>query len=260
MKSVLKRIRDRIVVRLRAFLRIPPNFVGQDGCLRAAASFVTWNQVEGDYLEFGVWKGHSFCVAYHQILSERANHFSLGYDSPEYNRWKAARPRFFAFDSFQGLPEGDGDRMVDYGTGAYAGSLDEFRKSLNAASVNPDDVVVVQGFYDETCVPEVRGQLGLEKAAIVLVDCDLYESTVPVLDFLTDLVQQGTVVIFHDWFRFKGSPDRGEQRACNEWLARNPHIELTQALAGGSSSRGLRREHQAAVVTIWLPIFEIPSR
>ena len=61
-----------------------------------------------------------------------------------------------------------------------------------------------------------------------MIDCDLYESTVPVLDFLTDLVGQGTVLIFHDWFRFKGRPDCGEQRACREWLARNPQLELIE--------------------------------
>jgi hypothetical protein len=41
-------------------------------------------------------------------------------------------------------------------------------------------------------------------------------------------VGQGTIIIFHDWFRFKGDPRRGEQRACAEWLARNPQFELIE--------------------------------
>ena len=61
-----------------------------------------------------------------------------------------------------------------------------------------------------------------------MIDCDLYESTVPVLEFLTDLVGQGTILIFHDWFRFRASPNCGEQRACREWLERNPHLELVE--------------------------------
>jgi hypothetical protein len=29
-------------------------YVGQHGCIRCAASFLAWNQIGGDYLEFGV--------------------------------------------------------------------------------------------------------------------------------------------------------------------------------------------------------------
>jgi hypothetical protein len=46
------------------------------------------------------------------------------------------------------------------------------------------------------------------------------------LDFVTDLVQDGTVVAFDDWYNFRARPDRGEQRACREWLERNPAITL----------------------------------
>ncbi len=89
-------------------------------------------------------------------------------------------------------------------------------------------MVTVPGFYEQSLTAETKRRLGLTRAALVMIDCDLYESTVPVLAFLTDLVGQGSILIFHDWFRFKGSPDCGEQRACREWLARNPHIELIE--------------------------------
>ena len=69
-----------------------------------------------------------------------------------------------------------------------------------------------------------------------MIDCDLYESTVPVLDFITDIVGQGTIIIFDDWYRFKGSTEHGEQRACKEWLERNPHITLTQYWQQGPQS------------------------
>ena len=36
------------------------NFVGSGGCVRAAASHVVWNELQGDYLEFGVFAGASF--------------------------------------------------------------------------------------------------------------------------------------------------------------------------------------------------------
>ena len=33
-------------------------------------------------------------------------------------------------------------------------------------------------------------------------------------------------MIFDDWFNFRGNPNLGEQKACNEWLEENPRIQL----------------------------------
>jgi O-methyltransferase len=203
-------------------------FIGPHGCLRTGASFVTWNQVEGDYLEFGVYRGESFAAAYHALDASRRDHAGSGFDSPEYRRWLSNPPRFFAFDSFEGLPAGSGERQVDYHPGAYGCSEREFRDSIARRGVDSARVIAVPGFYDRTLNRDTKERYGLRQAALVMIDCDLYESTVPALDFLTDLVGQGTVLIFHDWFRFKGRPDCGEQRACREWLARNTQFELIE--------------------------------
>jgi hypothetical protein len=204
------------------------SYVGRHGCISAAASFTTWNQIEGDYLEFGVYQGESFSAAYSEIMRNRELHRALGFDTPEYRRWAEVRPRFFAFDSFQGLPAGPAERHVDYHPGGYYCTLEDFKARAIANGIDWSDVVTVKGFYDQTLTPELKEKYQLRKAAVVMIDCDLYESTVPVLDFLTDLVHQGTILIFDDWFRFRGSPEHGEQRACREWLARNPHMELIE--------------------------------
>jgi hypothetical protein len=206
------------------------SLVGPHGCIYAAASFVTWNQIEGDYLEFGTYQGESFAAAYRALEKSRREHANAQTAatkaSPEYQAWARNPPRFIAFDSFEGLPPGDAPRHVDYDPGAYGCSEPEFRANIAKAGVDLSRVITVPGFYDRSLTAEARARHGLKKAAIVMIDCDLYESTVPVLNFLTDLVGQGTILIFHDWFRFKGRPDHGEQRACREWLARNPHLEL----------------------------------
>lgn len=230
--NALKRVVRPLRVLAGKFV-LPPaaddsRFIGEHGCLRAAASFVTWNQVEGDYLEFGVYQGNSFAAAYHALMRNRRQHLALGYDSPDYRRWKDTRPRFFAFDSFAGLPTGPGERHVDYAPGAYGCTEAEFRANMLNKGVDSNVVVVVPGFYAQTLNPDTRARHALAKAAVVMIDCDLYESTALVLDFLTDLVGQGTIVIFDDWFRFRGSPAHGEQRACREWLARNPQLELLE--------------------------------
>ena len=230
--SLIRRILRPLQLAARRFVMLPlpeeGSFTGTHGCLYTAASFVTWNQVEGDYLEFGVYKGASFAAAYHALHHHRAKHESYGHSSAEYAHWKQTRPRFFAFDSFEGLPEGLGGRQVDYAPGAYSCSEAEFRSNIAGLGVDLKDVVTVKGYYGQSLNRETKEKHSLRRAAMVMIDCDLYESTVPVLDFLTDIVSQGTILIFHDWFRFQGSPKCGEQRACREWLERNPHLELIE--------------------------------
>ncbi len=65
-------------------------------------------------------------------------------------------------------------------------------------------------------------------AAIVFIDCDLYESTRDVLLFLKRKMIPGGVIIFDDWFCFKGNLERGEQKAFNEWLKKNPSISAIE--------------------------------
>ena len=206
------------------------NYTGAHGCIRTGASFAAWNQIEGDYLEFGVFRGDSLAAAFLAMESERQQvirHAESATDD-DYQRWQKSPPRYFAFDSFEGLPPGVAARQVDYAAGSYSASESFFRSNIAQQGVDLSRVISVPGFYDQSLTPEVKKKHELKQAALVMIDCDLYESTVPVLDFLTSIVGQGTILIFHDWFRFKGSPKHGEQRACLEWLERNPHLELIE--------------------------------
>ena len=234
-RSIIHRLR-RLAWKV---LGSPPSrsldYVGSNGCIRCAASFAAWNQVPGDYLEFGVFRGQSFSEAYHSIWRNRQKVRQF-VATKEIEKWIQERPRFFAFDSFCGLPGGEADRHLDYSEGAYACTETQFTENIVNNGVDMADVRIVPGFYDETLTADTKEQLSLQRAAIILIDCDLYESTVPVLEFITDLVDQGTILIFDDWYRFKGDPNKGEQRACNEWLQKNPHINLVQYWQQGPQS------------------------
>jgi hypothetical protein len=82
-------------------------------------------------------------------------------------------------------------------------------------------------------MPADTDRHGLEKVAAAWVDCDLYKSTVPVLNFLTSRLSTGSVIAFDDWRCFRNQPDFGEQRAVSEWLAQNPHIKLRELFTYG---------------------------
>ena len=66
------------------------------------------------------------------------------------------------------------------------------------------------------------------KAAVIYVDCDLYESTVPVLKFIKPFLQRGTIIVFDDWNCFHGDPDRGERRAFKEFMDKELRLKFEE--------------------------------
>ncbi len=62
-------------------------------------------------------------------------------------------------------------------------------------------------------------------AAIVNVDCDLYESALPVLDFVVPFLKNGTVLYLDDWFAVP-SIKEGVARAFREFEKRTHNIEF----------------------------------
>lgn len=205
-----------IARRLKGLINQPSN--KKDEMLRVAFPAVTSWRVEGEYFEFGVYEGRAMIAAYQNAV--RSNR----------------RFHFFAFDSFEGLPSSDegGDKFPE---GKYACSQDRFLENLHNVGVDTSLVTSIQGFFDKSLTAELQEQLTGHKAAIVWVDCDLYESTIPVLEFIVPFLQTGTIVCFDDWFSYGGDPTKGEIRATREWLEKTPHIELTHYRDFGISGR-----------------------
>lgn len=179
-----------------------------------AMEFVRLGKVEGDYLEFGVAQGHSFVAAYH--FAQHSSHHAM---------------QFYAFDSFEGLPEITGVDKGDYqpfAKGEFAYDVPYFKNFISQRKVDLNKVHTVKGFYDNTLNETTKKSLKIKKASVVMVDSDLYESAVPVLNFVISYLQRGTIIIFDDWFCFRGDPNKGEERAFNEWLQRNPSIKVKE--------------------------------
>jgi hypothetical protein len=145
--------------------------------------------------------------------------------------WKHSRHLFewhyVAFDSFEGLPDVEGiDELEVFKKGKLATAESDFIEAMLAAGMPRDRLRTVKGFYDRTLTPELAASLTGRKAAVIYVDCDLYASTQPVLEFIKDFLQEGTVIVFDDWFCYRGRPDRGEQRAFGEFRERHPELEF----------------------------------
>jgi hypothetical protein len=189
--------------------RLARRFVFRDNGKRLAVFEAAFTEASrrgnlGDYLEFGVARGTSLISAY-----ETARSFGVAM-------------RFHAFDSFEGLPASEGDFVA--GDMSYPEAV--FRRFVHKAGVRTDALTTTAGFFDKSLSTERADDLEIQrgKAHVVHVDCDLYSSTVPVLDFIGGFLGVGSVVIFDDWFSFEEQArpwEHGEQRAFAEWPLRD---------------------------------------
>jgi len=178
--------------------------------LEMAFAYTTYNEVEGDYLEFGVYEGRTFVEA-----CEIAR------------RYESHQIRFHAFDSFEGLPDiSEEDATGPFKKGQFRCDRRRFERNLRGHGIDRSRVNIVEGRFGQTLKED--GGHGVERVAIAWIDCDLYSSTVPVLEYLTGRLADGAILVFDDWYFYKGRPDQGEQGACHEWLQNNPHIHLIE--------------------------------
>lgn len=184
------------------------------------AEYLLGAQVPGDYYEFGVYQGTTFAHA-NKLLASLF---------PEM--------RFIACDSFEGLPVPSGIDAKDGYTSHFYGrqflcTEQDFLANLRRAAVDLDRVLTIQGWFNQSLNDKTRSQRSLGKVAFAWIDCDLYESTVPVLEFITPMLSAGCALLFDDWRCFRNLPEFGQQRAVREWLQANPRIKLAELLSFG---------------------------
>ncbi|MEW5984341.1 MAG: TylF/MycF/NovP-related O-methyltransferase [Acidobacteriota bacterium] len=192
--------------------------------LHKAAEITSSEHIEGDYIEFGVFRGSTLIQAYHTIRESylRRSADRTRIHQPEYRDrvrelWDGMR--FFGFDSFQGLPplSGFDVQTRDFAAGKFRCGQEECLRNLRKHGVDLAKVILLAGWFADTCRDETIRRYRMKSAAIVHIDCDLYESTRTVLGFIRPLLVDGTVLVFDDWYSFRGNPALGEQRAFHEW-------------------------------------------
>jgi O-methyltransferase len=169
----------------------------------------------GDYLEFGVFQGDSLTCMY-RALQER----------------QLDGVRIYGFDSFKGLPpiEHPEDRKLGWHQGQFASGRQRTLRRLEHNNVDLGRVSLVEGFYSDTLVDGEADALGIRKASVIMIDCDLYTSAKQALDFCTPLIKDEAVVFFDDWTHSAGEDDArlGEQRAFAEWLSENQSLDARE--------------------------------
>ncbi len=182
--------------------------------LEKIADYFRGAQIEGDYAEFGVYQGETFAHACSVLALNNT------------------KMQFWAYDSFEGLPKPKigADLHEGYSGGFFEGqfqcSESTFIDYLKRQKIDLSKVHIVKGWYQDTLTENASVTDAPDKISLAWIDCDLYESTVPVLEFITDKISIGSVILFDDWRCFRNLAEHGQQRACREWLDKYPHIQL----------------------------------
>jgi len=112
---------------------------------------------------------------------------------------KQSSKKVYVADSFRGLPPPDDQYPADSGDPHH--TLDVLEVSRKTVEDNfcrynllDDCVCFVEGFFEDT-LPTA----GVDKLCILLLDGDMYSSTIQVLEILYDKLQQGGYVIVDDY-------------------------------------------------------------
>ena len=191
--------------------------------LKKAFYYIGLDELEGDYLEFGVFQGSSFISAHKCWKSIGSSHHI---------------PRaFFGFDSFEGVKvRSEADEHPSWIDGAFEVDFQKVQKRISR-SLKGADWKLIQGYLEDTIEGKEAGELGIGKVAIALVDVDLGVPAKIALDFIKPSLQEGSIVIFDDYLFYKGSPDRGEQWAFAEFQRENANFVFRRLFDYGVSGR-----------------------
>ncbi len=189
-----------------------------------ALQFVNWEGVPGDILEFGVSVGKSLALL-SRLQRENLDH------------WRYSEPvcrarRIVGFDTFTGLPPDDTPHPR-FGPGYFATNYLVGHPTLRyQEQITPESI---RGLFQVCELPPPELEVGLfedvlpgvipekySQAAIVHIDSDLYTSARTVLWAVEPILQSGSLLLFDDWFMYRGDPTKGEQRAFTEFLEAHP--------------------------------------
>ncbi len=180
-------------------------------------------ELEGDYLEFGVYTGSSFCHSMRCCKQAR----KLNPNVKETN--------FFGFDSFEGFGEiSIDDKHSFYTDTNFTTSYDKVSKRVKNASSGLN-YKLIQGYFSETLKTSPKS-LGISKSRIIFIDSDTYSSASEALDFCKTLIQQGTYIVLDDYFSYKGSYNSGVARAFKEFKENNK-VEVRDVFTYGMGGR-----------------------
>lgn len=201
--------------------------------LMESVRYVYKNNIPGDIVECGVWRGGMMQIVARTLISEAQN------DSDPSNLRK-----LWLFDTFEGMPAPSHELDRDMYKGEHASAkmkrepkigpngthtiwcladLEDVVNGMKLTDYPSSHVNYVKGLVEET-LPNSS----LKKISILRVDTDWYSSTKHILKSLYEKVVSGGVIIFDDYESWEGA-----RTAVNEFFTEEGIIPLLIRLDKG---------------------------
>lgn len=140
------------------------------------------NNIEGDFIETGVWRGGS-SIFMKGLLKCHDDNIR----------------KVFVADSFEGLPPPDPRYPADqhdilYRIKYLAVSKEQVEQNFKRYDLLDDNVIFIKGFFENSLPTAPIGKL-----ALLRLDGDMYSSTIHVLENLYDKLSVGGYIIIDDY-------------------------------------------------------------
>ena len=212
--NLLKIIKNNLFIQnfvASLFSFIPPYLeftVAKYQAIKKAMYITAHDLTDGNYLEFGIFTGSSFNFAMKINIKIEKIFGKINEDDKN--------PRFE-------------DHIF---------SVDEKKILKNIEKCSKGQKMrIVKGFFEDTIKNKTTNDLGISKARVVLIDCDLKESTRLALEFIKPSIQEGTIILFDDFVYYKGDKNKGEYGAFANFRKKYPEILFRRIFDYGYGSR-----------------------
>lgn len=190
--------------KIRLFTMTTPERVA---ALCAAVNHLVRNNIQGDFVECGVWKGGSTMAAIDTLLKAQDKSREI-----------------YLYDTFEGMSEptehdktftgltademlGPGNKQVAASNWCYS-AMEEVEKNINSLNYPASQIHYIKGKVEDT-IPQTVPQ----KIALLRLDTDWYESTSHELKHLYPLLVPGGIIIIDDYGHWKGA-----RKAVDEYI------------------------------------------
>ena len=198
--------------------------VAKYSAIRKAMYITAHDQTYGSYLEFGVFTGSSF-------------NFAMKVNKKIDKIFGKTNCEFIGFDSFKGFGEiKKDDENPSFKDHVFSVNEKKVLENIKKFSKGQKSRIV-EGFYKDTIENKTTLDLNIDKARVVMIDCDLKESTRLALEFIKPSIQEGTIILFDDYNYFKGNKDKGEYGAFSNFQKKYPKILFRRIFDYGYSGR-----------------------
>ncbi len=158
------------------------------GAIKLAIDRIRVEKIQGSFAEVGVYKGYTSRII-HSFAPEKT---------------------LFLFDTFEGFPDRDlGSRSDDRWKDT---TLELVKKNIGDLS----NVVIRKGYF-----PESAKNLESERFSLVILDLDLYPSTIAGLKFFYERMSKGGFIFVHD---YNNPGDPGAAQAVDEFIRDKPEM------------------------------------